>query len=148
MTEREEAPSGPLDVPTLEVLARRATTHPLVSDWDFRPDTISPRVLELRVDREQYPVDVSGVRVDVRWFVGGDYTVHYLEYREDETWQCQWGRHPKPDAPREHFHPPPDAASPAEPSPLESNHHLGVLFDVLEWVEKRVQQLHRSDSHS
>lgn len=142
MTGRDEGPSGPLDVPTLEVIAQRTATRALVSHWDFRPDTISPRVLELRLDETQYPTPVSDARVDVRWFVGGDYTIHYLEAHEDGTWQCRWDRHPKPAAPRAHFHPPPDAASRVEPSSLESAHHLEVCFGVLEWIEERVQSLH------
>ncbi|MBZ6493575.1 hypothetical protein [Natrinema longum] len=142
MTAREEGPSGPLDVPTLEVLARRATTRSLVSNWEFRPDSISPRVLELRLDEKRYPASVNGSRLDVRWFVGGDYTIHYLEASDDRTWQCRWDRHPKPTAPREHFHPPPNASSSAAPSPLESDHHLGVLFDVLEYVETRLRERH------
>lgn len=142
MTGRDEAPSGPLDVPTLEVLAQRAATHPLVSKWEFRPDTISPRVLEIRLDGTQYPSAVNEIRVDVRWFVGGDYTVHYLEVRKDGTWQCRWDRHPKPEAPRKHYHPPPEASSTVEPSPFESGHHLDILFAVLEWIEDRVQTLH------
>ena len=40
MTGRGETPSGPLDVPTLEVLAQRATTYPLVTTWEFRPDSL------------------------------------------------------------------------------------------------------------
>ena len=142
MTGRDETPSGPLDVLTLEVLAQRAATHPLVSTWGFRPDAISPRVLELQLDETQYPSAVREARVDIRWFVGGDYTVHYLEIREEETWQCRWDRHPKPEASREHYHPPPDASADVEQSSLESDHHLDVLFAVLEWIEDRVQTLH------
>ncbi|SEH17637.1 hypothetical protein SAMN04487967_3305 [Natronorubrum sediminis] len=142
MTGRDETPSGPLDVPTLEVLAQRAATHSLVSTWKFRPDTISPRVLELQLDGTQYPSTVRDVRVDIRWFVGGDYTVHYFESREDEPWQCRWDRHPKPEAPREHYHPPPEASATVEPSSLEAEHHLGVCFAVLEWIEDRVRALH------
>lgn len=142
MTGRDEGPSGPLDVPTLEILAQRAATHSLVSNWEFRPDSISPRVLELRLDETQYPAATSDVRVDVRWFIGGDYTVHYLETRENERWQCRWDRHPKPTAPREHYHPPPDASSRVEPSSLESEHHLEVLFSVFERIEDRIRELH------
>ncbi|AEH35981.1 hypothetical protein [Halopiger xanaduensis] len=142
MSDRSEGPSGPLDVPTLEVLARRGSSHPLVAAWAFRPDSISPRVLELELDRTQYPGTVASVRVDVRWFTGGDYTVHYLESRETGAWQCRWDRHPKPDAPREHFHPPPDAAPTVEPSPLDGTHHLEVLFGALEWIGERVAELH------
>lgn len=139
MTGRDEGPSGPLDVPTLEVLAQRATTHPLVTTWQFRPDALSPRVLELQLDTKRYPSVVHSARIDIRWFVGGDYTVNYLERRENETWQCRWDRHPKPTAPRAHFHPPPDASSAVTNASLEADHHLAVCFAVLEWVETRVQ---------
>ena len=138
----DDGPSGPLDSATLEVLARRARTHPLVLGWGFRPDGLSPRVLELQLDETQYPARVRGARLDVRWFDGGDYTVHNLERHEDGTWECRWDRHPKPNAPREHFHPPPCAASNAEPSPFETNHHLDVLFAALDSIEERIGDLY------
>lgn len=143
MTDRSEAPSGPLDVHALEALARRASSHPLVSGWTFRPDAIAPRVLEIQLDQAQYPSTVQEIRVDVRWFVGGDYTVHYLEARADERFQCRWDRHPKPEAPREHFHPPPDASASVEDSPLNADHHLEVVFGVLSWIQDRVERLHK-----
>ncbi len=142
MTERIEGPSGPLDIPTLTVLAQRAATHPLITEWQFRPDSLSPRLLELQIDPTQYPASLSGVRLDVRWFEGGMYSFHYLETASNETWQCRWDRHPKPHAPTAHFHPPPDANDLVEPSPLEADHHLAVLFAVLEWLEKRVSKHH------
>ncbi|WP_227379157.1 hypothetical protein [Haladaptatus halobius] len=142
MTERPEGSSGPLDIPTLTVLAQRAATHPLVSNWQFRPDSITPRVLELQVDSEQYPTAIHDVRVDIRWFEGGDYSVHYLEISADETWQCRWDRHPKPNTPTGHFHPPPTAEDTVEPSPLDADHHLDVLFAVLDWIGERVQELY------
>ena len=138
----EEYSSGPLDVPTLEVIAQRAVTHPLVDGWAFQPDTMSPRWLELSLDENQYPPPVGAARLDVRWFEGGDYTVHYLEMRDEEVWQCRWDRHPKPGEPKGHFHPPPDAASDVEPSTLQTTHHLGVLFGVLDWITERIEQLH------
>lgn len=134
--------SGPLDVPTLEVLAQRAVTHPLVDEWAFQPDAMSPRRLELSLDGRQYPSPVVAARLDVRWFEGGDYTVHYLETRGDNVWQCRWDRHPKPGAPTAHFHPPPDAGSDIESSQLQATHHLGVLFCVLDWITERIEGLH------
>ncbi len=138
-----ERPSGPLDVTTLEAFARRATTHPLVTTWVFRPDSISPRVLELELDAGQYPDCVRAARLDVRWFVGDDYTIHYLENTEETRYECRWDRHPKPDAPRAHYHPPPDAASAVEPSRIDGETYLGVCFHVLEWVETRVRNTYR-----
>ena len=138
----EEYSSGPLDVPTLDVIAQRAVTHSLVDGWAFQPDSMSPRRLELYLDEDQYPSPITEVRLDVRWFEGGDHTVHSLETRDDDTWQCRWDRHPKPDASKGHFHPPPDAASDVEPSTLQATHHLSVLFGVLDWIAERIDQLH------
>lgn len=138
----DDTPSGPLDVPTLEVMGRRARSHGLVTGWSFRPDRISPRRLELRLDAAQYPERVDAARIDLSWYEGGEYTVHYLELRDDHRWQCRWDRHPKPGGPTTHFHPPPDAGTPVEPSPVEESHHLGVLFAVLDWVTDRVTALH------
>lgn len=138
----EEYTGGPLDVATLTVLAGRADTHPLVDGWSFEPDAMSPRRLELSLDDGQYPPSVENARLDVRWYDGGEYTVHYLEVRGDEVWQCRWDRHPKPGAPTAHFHPPPDAAADVERSWLEAAHHLDVLFGVLDRVVERIEQLH------
>jgi hypothetical protein len=137
-----EDPSGrPLDVATLEVLAGRARAHPLVDGRAFQPDAMSPRRLAIHLDAGQYPASVDAARLDVRWFDGGDYTVHYLESRGDDTWQCRWDRHPKPTEPRAHFYPPPDASE-VEPSELGTTHHMDVLFAVLDWIAERIEQLH------
>ena len=131
-------PGGPLDVGTLRLLGRTAVTHPLVSGWALRPDAISPRRLRLSLDGHQYPEPVDEVRLDIRWYSGGAYTVHYLERGEDHRWECRWDRHPKPGAPTAHHHPPPDAGPEVEPSTLDDAHPLGLLFDVLEWVADRL----------
>ena len=138
----EDISGGPLDVATLNLLARRANAHPLVDSWAYHPDSISPRRLELAIDVNQYPESITDSRLDVRWFEGGDYTFQYVEAHENTEWCCRWDRHPKPDEPRAHFHPPPDASATVEASGLETTHHLGVLFAVIEWVETRVKRLH------
>ena len=96
--------SGRLDRTTMETLARRSETHPLVTSWAFRPDQLSPRVLEITLDSSAYPPSVDAVRLDIHWFVSGDYYIHYLETHEEIRYQCRWDRHPKTDAPRTHFH--------------------------------------------
>lgn len=138
-----DAPGGPLDVATLQVLARRAQTHPVVEGWAFQPDAIAPRRLELQLNGDRYPPPVEAARLDIRWYDGGDYTIHYREQRSDGSWECRWDRHPKPDAPSAHFHPPPDAAGPVEPSPITDTHHLGVLFAVLDWITEHIADLQR-----
>lgn len=143
-------PGGRLDVPTLQILAQRAATHPLVDDWAFDPSSMSPRLLQLYLTESAYPADVVTARIDIRWFVTGDYSFHYLEERDGERetdrYQCRWDRHPKTTAPRTHIHPPPDAGN-AEPSSL-APHHLDVLFTVLDWVSERVEQLHTESGQS
>lgn len=133
---------APLDITTLTVLAKRAETHPIIDEWAFQPDSISPRVLELSLDATQYPESIEAVRLDIRWFEGGDYTIHYLEVDAEGPWQCRWDKHPKPSTQSAHFHPPPDAGPDVEPSEIDGTHHLDILFAVLEWVEDRIGQLH------
>lgn len=135
-------PGGPLDVTTLEVLGRRAGTHDLVDGRGFRPDRLSPRRLAIGLDAAQYPDAVDAARLDVRWYEGGQYSLHYVETRGEATWQCRWDRHPKPEVPGAHFHPPPDAGEDVEPSELAAAHHIDVLFAVLEWIRDRVAGLH------
>lgn len=137
----EDYTSGPLDVTTLKMIAQRGNTYPLVDTWALKPDAISPRNLELSLDDDQYPSPVTDARLDIRWFDGGDYTVHYLETRSEDIWQCRWDRHPKPGESKTHFHPPPDAAPDVEPSTLQATHHLGVLFEILDWITDRITQL-------
>ncbi|WP_135853689.1 hypothetical protein [Halorussus salinus] len=139
----DSASTGELDVPTLRTLGRRAASHPLVASWELRPTSSSPRELELRFDASGYPRAVDDVRLDVHWFTTDDYYFHYVETRGDDRYQCRWDRHPKTDAPRAHFHPPPDAGTAME-SPL-GTHHLDVLFTVLDWIRERVESLHSRD---
>ncbi|MFB6138650.1 MAG: hypothetical protein ABEJ42_10020 [Halobacteriaceae archaeon] len=139
-----EVAGGPLDVTTLQLRARRADGHPLVASSRFEPDAISPRRLVLILDDRQYPGSVDAARIDIRLYEGGAYSVHYLERRGDRRWECRWDRHRKPGAPTAHVHPPPDAGEPVESSPLQTAHHLEVLFWVLDWTADRVEGLHES----
>lgn len=138
----ESVPDGRLDVPTLQTIGQRAASHGLVESWAFDPSSLSPRLLRISLDSSAYPESVSTARLDIRWFTNGDYSIHYLETigGKDARFQCRWDRHPKTDAPRAHFHPPPDAEA-VEPSSL-APHHLSALFYTLDWVTARVTRLH------
>ena len=124
-------PAGHLDMPPLQTLAQRAATHSLVDNWAFNPSSVSPRLLQRFLTESAYPTDVTAACIDVRWFVTGNYSFHYLEKRDGETelYQCRWDRHPKSTAPQTHFHPTPDVGD-AKPSSLDP-HHIDVLFAVL-----------------
>lgn len=137
-----ESPGGPLDVATLGVIADRGRSHPLVRECALRPDALSPRRLAVRFDVDAYPATVTAARLDVCWYEGGDHSLHYVESRGDDAWQCRWDRHPKPDAPRAHFHPPPDASETVEGTDIDDSHPLGVFFGVLDRIERRAADLH------
>ncbi|PSP79222.1 hypothetical protein BRC81_06860 [Halobacteriales archaeon QS_1_68_20] len=123
-------------------MARRAVGHRLVSAWAFQSDAMSPRRLQLRLDATQYPEPVRAAKLDARWFEDGDYSIHYLERRDDGTWQCHWDRHPKPGTEPVHFHPSPSASGDVDPSEIDANPHLGILFEVLDRIEERVTTLY------
>ena len=141
----DELAGGPLDISTLETLGRRATTHPLVTDWRFRLDPISPHVLELTLDVGQYPAAVEASRLDMRWFTDETYSFHYREETADGAWECRFDHHPKPNLPDTHYHPPPNAG-PAETSPLTEEQPLDCLFWVCDWIDERVATLHNADN--
>ena len=132
--------SGRLDRTTMETIAQRSETHPLVASWQFQPDRLSPRSLQVTLDASTYPESITAVRLEIHWFATGDYYIHYVESHQETQYQCRWDRHPKPGVPRSHFHPPPDAGE-AEVSPV-GTHHLDVLFEVLDWATERVSELY------
>ncbi len=101
-----------------------------------------PHSLAVRLDDDQYLPPVDPARLDVRWFDGDDYTVHYVETRSGGVWQCCWIRRPKPGESCAQFHPPPDASDTVEASPLSGTHYLGVCFDILDRVVDRLERPH------
>ena len=135
----EPPTTGRLDHPTMQTIGRRAQSHRLVTSWEFVPNSLSPRSLEISLHSAAYPESVTAARIEIHWFVTGDYYVHYIETRGETQYQCRWDRHPKTNAPRTHFHPPPNAGE-AVDSPV-GTHPLAVLFAVLDWVNERVDQL-------
>lgn len=138
--EDDSPPDGVLDVTTLRTVGQRAASHPLVESWAFTPSNASPRTLEIHLAPDAYPTETDAVRLDVHWFRSGDYYVHYVETAGEERYQCRWDRHPKTNAPRAHFHPPPDAGDAVDAR--LGTHPLDVLFTVLDWVSERVESLH------
>lgn len=40
-------------------------------------------------DQSQFPEHIQTARLDIRWYVGGDFSVHYIEEWADGTrWEC------------------------------------------------------------
>lgn len=133
--------TGPPDRQTLRLLERQLTAEPLIAETVFDPDSYEPNLLRARLDSGQYPASVPTARLDVRWFTTGDFSLHYLETHDaNERWECRWDRHPNTHNARDHFHPPPTAATPGEDASWPSDHR-DVLTLVLDEIEARIAAL-------
>lgn len=105
----DEIATGPIDEEVLRSIRRRLRNDDRFERVAFEPDANRIRTLVARYDRSLTPETVRDARLDIRWYAGGDFSVHYVEERASEgRWECRWDRHPKPVG-RAHFHPPPDA---------------------------------------
>lgn len=103
---------GPIDAGALrEIRDLFVDMEPLVESASL-DNPLNPQTLS--VELSDGVGAASTARIDVRWSLTGNYAVHYTDDRDRNfRFDC----HPKPDAPRRHFHPPPDALSrPVEPS--------------------------------
>ncbi len=132
--------TGPPDRQTLRLLERQFAADDLVAEVAFDPDAYEPRLLRATIDRDSYPDSVTAARIDVRWFTTGDFSIHYLESRGSERWECRWDRHPNAHNARVHFHEPPACGSVTDLD-LSSLHPLDVYATVFEAVEERIRSL-------
>lgn len=64
---------------------------------------LDPEILSLHTDAG---ICTAHGRFDVTWTDSGYYKYHYTE---GGTFNYRYDRHPRPDLPENHFHPPPDA---------------------------------------
>lgn len=106
----------------------------------FEPDTYEPQLLRALLDAGQYPDSVMAARTDIRWFATDDFSIHYIETREEDPWECRWDRHPNPYNTRLHFHEPPTGADVSDLN-LSSLHPLDVYSTVFEAIEQRIESL-------
>ena len=106
--------TGPPDRQTLRLLEKHLSSDSLVAETEFDPDSYEPRILRALLDTGQYPESTTAVRVDIRWFTTGDFSLH--------------------------FHKPPSAADVTDLE-LPSTHPLEVYSIVLSAVEKRIERL-------
>lgn len=103
MSQDERSGFGPPDLPSLVAVRDTFERHePLVDETAF-DDSIDAQQLVVRLSAG---FEEPG-RFDVRWSATDCYSFHYAESGLD----FRYDAHPNPHSPREHFHPPPDAAS-------------------------------------
>ncbi|MFB6124949.1 MAG: hypothetical protein ABEJ59_03220 [Halanaeroarchaeum sp.] len=99
-----EGEVGPLDDTALEQIREEFTKLAgLVSEAGF-DSLLDPTKLVIRFD--DGIGDADWCRFDVRWYRMGYYNFHHTDEQDVDF---RFDFHPKPDAPDEHFHEPPDA---------------------------------------
>jgi len=130
---------APIDRPILEFIQTRLQATRQVSQATI---TETSGHLELTVifAPAYYPASVDDARLSVRWYTNDDFKLHYREEHADHAWECRWDRHPNPHNTRDHFHPPPTAATPGEDTTLPVDHRDVVAF-VLNEIEDRIATL-------
>ena len=136
----DESPdsTGPPDRQTLRLLETYLSNDALVSETRFEPNTHEPRLLRAQLKTHSYPRSVERVRLDIRWFTSGDFSVHYVETSQEDIWECRWDRHPNDHNARLHFHRPPDGTE-IEDLSLSSTHPLDIYSIGLSAVERRIE---------
>jgi hypothetical protein len=132
--------TGPPDRQTLRLLERQLASDSLVAETIFEPDPYEPRLLRALLASGQYPESVTDARVDIRWFTTDDFSIHYLESRDGDLWECRWDRHPNTHNTRLHFHEPPTGNDITDLE-VASLHPLDVYSTVFDAVEQRIGSL-------
>jgi hypothetical protein len=109
---------GPIDHDILDRIGRRLAASDRFETVEYRPP-YAPDSLVADYDTGYFPAAVERAYLRVRWFETGDFGVQYSEqYGDGDRRGCRWDRHPNDHNTREHFHPPPDAATPGENAAL------------------------------
>lgn len=104
--------TAPVDYDILDRLGRRLAGSERFEAVDYRPE-YAPNSIVLRYDYGYFPAGIEQASLQIRWYENDDFSFQYVEHWEDgDRWDCRWDRHPNTHNTREHFHPPPDAATP------------------------------------
>ena len=103
---------GPIYLPALQRIRDLwLKLEPLVETTAY-DDVVAPT--ELQISLTDGVGDADTARLDIQWSELGMYSFHYVD-SDDINWR--FDRRPNTHSPKNHFHPPPDAATTgAEPS--------------------------------
>ena len=134
--------TAPIDYDVLDRLGDRLSGSKRFESVEYRPD-YAPSSVVLRFDLGYFPVKVEGASLRVRWYENDDFSFHYAENWEDgDRWECRWDRHPNTHNAREHFHPPPDAATPGTDERYSEDWRDAVV-DILGKLDARIMDFWR-----
>ncbi|WP_254822885.1 hypothetical protein [Haloglomus halophilum] len=135
----DEAGAGvPIDRSVLELLRDRLRTTRQVADAHLSDEAGHIELL-ITLSEAYYPGSETNATLTIRWYTNDDFSIHYREAGGNESWECRWDRHPNPHNDREHFHPPPDAATPGEDGSWP-NDYREVVRLVLDDIENRIEE--------
>jgi len=133
------ASPAPVDRPLLEFIRDRLGSTEQFARAELT-DPAEGLELRARLADGYYPHSVSEAVLAVRWYTNDDFTIHYRERHEDEDWECRWDRHPNPHNSRDHFHPPPDAATPGDDRAWPDDYRDMIQL-VMADIEERIRTL-------
>ncbi|MBX0297255.1 hypothetical protein [Haloarcula nitratireducens] len=138
MAEGTPSGAGGIDSDILERIERRLRGSTRFSAVNYRPE-YAPNAVEAVFDGGYFPAAIEQASLRIRWYTTDDFNIHYAEqYRDRESWECRWDRHPNSHNTREHFHPPPNATTPGTDMSFGSDWRE-VLSRVLSELSDRIQ---------
>lgn len=134
----EDQAVGAIDTDVLDRIGARLSGSRRFQSVSFRPE-YAPNAVVADYDRGYFPAAVERAYLRVSWFDTDDFNVHYSEQYESGTlWECRWDRHPNEHNTREHFHPPPDAATPGDDTQYADDWR-DVISQILTALDERIE---------
>lgn len=138
MSESDRNAVGGVDSDVLARIGRRLDGSRRFAAVEYRPP-YAPNSVVADYDVGYFPAAVERAALRVEWFETDDFHIHYSEqYDDGSSWACRWDRHPNDHNSREHFHPPPDAATPGDDASYPSDWR-DMLTHVLDALDERLE---------
>jgi len=110
-----------VDFDLLDLILERLCDSDRFQSAKYRPH-FAPESVVLYPDAGFYPSTVAEVKLKVKWFENGDFSIHYQENYEEGVdtpgeesgFSHRWDRHPNAHNSYDHIHPGPDAPTPGK----------------------------------
>jgi len=133
----EQTAVGGVDTAVTQRIGRRLQDNPRFERVVSQPSS-APNSVVAEYDLGYFPPAVSAAYLQIRWYETNDFSIHYSEQYDESAWECRWDRHPNSHNTRDHFHPPPDAATPGNDTSYATDWR-DVLATVLNTLDDRIQ---------
>ncbi|WP_136591982.1 hypothetical protein [Salinigranum halophilum] len=140
MENADEPDVGVLDEALLRVVARRLGQLTIVERVSVFPSA-KPESVVAQFATEYYPQQVETVTLELRTYVGGDFSVSYREEWGGGSWMSRWDRHDNPHNTRDHFHHPPDAGTEDAVDRAYPVDFLKMIEVVLQDIDDRIGEV-------